>query len=98
MESSFSVKADAMNKISSRMNQTDFRFSKGFALVSKKIILENNNCAFNDEFYRHISAIAMVTIFAPTLTMGYFEFHFYICELKRWKKINNLSLKNGYFY
>ena len=91
-----------MNKISSRMNQTDFRFPKGFALVSTKIILENNNCTFNDEFYRYISAIdTLITIFAPayaTLTMGYFEFHFYICELKRGKKINNLSLKNGYFY
>ena len=62
------------------------RFSKGFVLESIKIILENNNCTFNDEFYRQISGTAMGTIFAPTyatLTMGYFEVHFYnICELK----------------
>ena len=62
------------------------RFLKGFVLESIKIILENNNCTFNDEFYRHISGTAMGTIFAPTyatLTMGYFEFHFYnICKLK----------------
>ena len=62
------------------------RFSKAFVLESIKIILENNNCAFNDEFYRQISGTAMGTIFAPTyatLTMRYFEVHFYnICELK----------------
>ena len=53
-----------------------------------KIILENNNCTFNDDLHRQISRIAMDTIFAPTyatLTMGYFEVHFYICELK-WGK------------
>ena len=62
------------------------RFSKRFILESIKIILENNNCTFNDEFYRQISGTAMGTIFAPTyatLTMGYFEVHFYhICEVK----------------
>ena len=31
-----------------------------------KIILENNNCTFNDDFYRQISETAMNTIFAPT--------------------------------
>ena len=41
------------------------RFSKGFVLESIKIILENNNCSFNDEFYRQISGTAMGTIFAP---------------------------------
>ena len=61
------------------------RFLNGFVLESIKIILENNNCTFNDEFYRQISGTAMGTIFAPTyatLTMGYFEVHFYICELR----------------
>ena len=52
----------------------------------KNNILENNNCAFNDEFYRQISGTAMGTIFAPTyatLTMRHFEVHFYnIFELK----------------
>ena len=51
-----------------------------------KIILENNNCTFNDEFYRQISRASMGPVFAPTL--GYFDFevHFYnICELK-WGK------------
>ena len=65
------------------------RFSKGFVLESIKIILENDNCTFNDEFYRQISGTAMGTIFAPThatLTMGYFEVHFYHnCEVK-WEK------------
>ena len=61
------------------------RFSKGFVMESVKIILENNNCTLNDEFYRQISGTAMGTIFAPTyatLTMRYFKVHFYICELK----------------
>ena len=35
------------------------RFSKGFVLVSIKAILENNNCIFNDEFYRQISGTGM---------------------------------------
>ena len=38
------------------------RFSKGFVLGSIKIILKNNNCTFNDEFYRQISRTAMGTI------------------------------------
>ena len=38
------------------------RFSKGFVLESVKIILENYNCTFIDEFYRQISGIAMGTI------------------------------------
>ena len=45
-----------------------------------KIILENNNCTVNDEFYRKISETAMGTIFATTyatLTMEYFQVHFY---------------------
>ena len=74
------------------------RFSKGFVLESIKIILENNNCFFNDEFYRQISGTAMGTIFAPTyatLTMEYFEFHFYnICELKWGKEFQEFILEN----
>ena len=42
------------------------RFSKGFVLESIKIILENNNYTFNDEFYGQISGTAIGTIFAPT--------------------------------
>ena len=30
------------------------RFSKGFVLESIKIILENNNCTFNDQFYHSL--------------------------------------------
>ena len=60
-----------------------FEISKRFVLESIKIILENNNCTFNDEFYRQISGTAMGTMFATTyatLTMGYSEVHFYnIC-------------------
>ena len=74
------------------------RFSKGFVLESIKILLENNHCTFNDEFYRQISGTAMGTIFAPTyvtLTMGYFEFHFYnICELKLGKEFREFILEN----
>ena len=40
-------------------------FSKGFVLESMKIILENNNCSFNDELYRQISETAMGIICAP---------------------------------
>ena len=32
-----------------------WRFSKGFVLESIKIILENDDCTFNDEFCRQIS-------------------------------------------
>ena len=38
------------------------RLSKRFVLKSMKIILENNICTFNDEFYRQISGKAMGTI------------------------------------
>ena len=73
------------------------RFSKGFVLESIKIILESNNCAFNDEFYRQIIGTAMGTIFAPTyatLTMGYFEVHSYSCELKQGKEFQEFILEN----
>ena len=70
------------------------RFSKAFVLESIKIILENNNCTFNDEFYRQISG----TIFSPTyatITMWYFEVHFYnIWELKWRKEFQELILEN----
>ena len=74
-----------------------FRFSKGFVLETIKIILQNNNCTFNDEFHRQISGKAMGTIFAPTYAtlMGYFEVHFYnICKLKWGKKFQEFILKN----
>ena len=74
------------------------RFSKGFVLESIKMILENNNCTFNDEFYRQTSVTAMGTIFIPTyatLAMGYFEVHFYnICELKWGKEFQEFILEN----
>ena len=62
------------------------------------MILENNNCNFNDEFYRQISGTAMGINFSltyATLTMGYFEVHFYsICELKRGKEFQEFILEN----
>ena len=73
------------------------RFSKGFVLESIKIILENNNCTFNDAFYRQISGTAVGTIFTPTYatsTMGYFEVHFCnICELKWGKEVQEFILE-----
>ena len=80
--------------IEKHQDSLNSRFSKGFVLESIKIILENNNCTFNDEFYRQISG----TIFSPiyaTITMGYFEVHFYnICELKWRKEFPELILEN----
>ena len=74
------------------------RFSKELVLERLKIILENNNCTFNDEFYIQISGTAMGTIFAPTcatLTLGYFEVHFCnICELKWGKEFKEFILEN----
>ena len=72
--------------IEKRTGSLHSRCSKGLVLESIKIILEkNNNCTFNDKFYRQISGKLMGTIFAPiyaTLAMGCFEVHFYnICEL-----------------
>ena len=72
------------------------RFSKAFILECIRIILETNNCTFNDEFYRQISGAAMGTIFAPTyatLTMECFEVHFYnICQLRRGERISKFFL------
>lgn len=62
------------------------RFSKGFVLEGVKITLENNNCNFNDEFYREIRVTAKTTIFVSTyatLPMGYFEIH--ICDIFEFK-------------
>ena len=74
------------------------RFSKGFALERIKIILENDNCTFNNKFYRQSSGTAMGTIFPPTyvtLTMIHFEVHFYnICKLKWVKQFEVFTLKN----
>ena len=67
------------------LDSLHFRFLKGFVLESMKIISENNNCVFNDEFHRQISGTAIGTIFSPTyatLTTRYFEVHFYkFCKL-----------------
>ena len=74
------------------------RFTKQFILDSIKVILENNNCTFNDEFYRQISGTAMGTIFAPTyatLTMGFLELDFYrICENKWGTDFYQFIIKN----
>ena len=85
-------------QIEKRPDSLHFIFSKGFVLESMKIILENNNCAFNAELYRQISETAMGITFAPkyaTLTMGYFEVYFYnICELKWGKEFQEPILEN----
>ena len=73
-----------------------YTFSKGFVLGNTKIVLENNNGTFNDDFYGQISGTATSTIFTPTyaiLTMGYFDVHFH-----KWngeKKFKNLSSRFG---
>ena len=59
------------------------RFCKQFVLESARLILKNNKCKFNDEFFVQINGTTMVTIFSlryATLSMGYFELTFYrIC-------------------
>ena len=76
----------------------NLRFSKDFVLEGTKIILENNNCFFNNKYYNQIKGMAMGTIFAPTyatLTMGYLEIKFYqICELKWGKDTRDFIYKN----
>ena len=50
------------------------RFNKEFVLECAKLILQNNNTKFNNEFYNQIKGTALGTIFAPTyatLSMGY---------------------------
>ena len=66
------------------------RFPKGFVLEGVKIILENNNCNFNDEFCREIRVTAKTTNFVSTyatLPVGYFEI--YICDIYefKWRKV-----------
>ena len=77
--------------IKEHLDSLHSRFAKEFVLESIKMILENN-CVFNDEFYRQISGTTMGTIFVPayaTLTMRYFEVRFYtICELKWGRKFH----------
>ena len=84
-----------LNKHPETMND---RFTKAFILESIKLILENNNCTFNNEYYTQISGTAMGTIFAPTyasLTMGYFEIKFYnICEVKWGMELANTLKEN----
>ena len=76
----------------------NLRFSKDFVLEGIKIILENNNCFFNNKYYNQIKGTAMGTIFAPTyatLTIGYFEIKFdQICELKWGKDTRDFIYKN----
>ena len=52
--------------IEKHIDSLNSRFSKEYLLKSIKIILENNNRTFNDDFYRQISETAMNTIFVPT--------------------------------
>ena len=51
-----------------------------------KIILQNNDLKFNNEYYNQIKGTAMGTIFAPTyatLSMRYFEIKLYsVCTFK----------------
>ena len=66
-----------IHKYPSTLNE---QFSKEFVLEATRFILENNNCKFNNEFFRQINGTAMKTVFAPTyatLSMEYFEVKFY---------------------
>ena len=51
-----------------------------------KLIVQNNNVQFNNEFYNQIKGTTMHTIIAPTYTillMGYFEIKLYsVCTFK----------------
>ena len=51
-----------------------------------KLIVQNNNVQFNNEFYNQIKGTTMHTILAPTYTillMGYFEIKLYsVCTFK----------------
>ena len=78
------------------------RFLKGFVLENTKIILENNNCTFNDEFYTQIIKTAMGTIFAPTGTiyatsrMAYFEVNFYnYLQTQMGKRISRIYFRKS---
>ena len=72
------------------------KFSKEFVLESVKLILENNNLNFNNEYFNQIKGTAMDTMFAPAyanLTMRFFELTFY--DLCKEKIGEDLSLKTG---
>ena len=62
------------------------KFNKESVLEYAKLILQNNNTKFKNEFYNQIKGTAMGTIFAPTyvtLSMGYFEIKLYsVCTFK----------------
>ena len=74
------------------------KFNKKFVLESARLILENNNCKFNNEFFVQINSIAMGTIFAftyATLSMGYFELTFYrICINEFGETLDEFILEN----
>ena len=70
------------------------RFSKTICIRSNRLILENNNCNFNYEFFVQMNGTATETMFTltyATLRMGYFKLTFYkIC-------INELGETLGHF-
>ena len=73
------------------------RFSKKFVLESVKLILENKNVNFDNEYFHQVKGTVMGTIFAPTyanLIMGFFELTFYnLWRDKFGEKLGNLPLK-----
>ena len=73
------------------------RFSKEFVLESVKLILENKDVNFDNEYFHQVKDTVMGTIFAQTyanLTMGFFELTFYnLWRDKFAEDLGNLSLK-----
>ena len=71
------------------------RFPKEFVLESVKVILENNNLNFDNEYFNQIKGMAMGTIFAPThaiLTIEFFELTIFV-ELNLGEHVGNFIFK-----
>ena len=62
------------------------RFSKQFVLEWARLILEKNNCKFNDEIFVQINGTAMGIIF--TLTYGTISIGFFEVKIYRYALIN----------
>ena len=74
------------------------RFNKEFVLESVTLILENNNCKLNDDFFVEINGTVIGTTSVPThatLSMGYFELTFYrICINEFSETLDQFILEN----
>ena len=74
------------------------RFNKEFVLESVTLILENNNCKLNDDFFVEINGTVIGTTSVPihvTLSMVYFELTFYrICINEFSETLDQFILEN----